>query len=62
VGALAPPSLDNLVPIYGFKLVLVFASAATMLSAVFAFLLPRHESAQRSVLEADMSAARAVGD
>jgi FSR family fosmidomycin resistance protein-like MFS transporter len=62
VGALAPPSLDNFVPVYGFKMVLVFASAATMLSAIFAYFLPRHESAHRSVLEADLSAATAVGD
>jgi FSR family fosmidomycin resistance protein-like MFS transporter len=62
VGALAPPALDRLVPAYGFKMVLVFASAATMLSALFAFFLPRHESGRRPVLEADLSAASAVGD
>jgi FSR family fosmidomycin resistance protein-like MFS transporter len=61
VGALAPPALDNLVPAYGFKMVLVFASVATMLSGVFAYLLPRDESARR-VLETDLSTAAAVGD
>jgi FSR family fosmidomycin resistance protein-like MFS transporter len=62
VGALAPPALDNLVPAFGFKMVLVFASVATMLSAVFAYFLPRDESAHRPVLETDLSAATAVGD
>jgi FSR family fosmidomycin resistance protein-like MFS transporter len=63
IGALAPPALDNLVPAYGFKMVLVFASAATMLSAVFAYFLPRDESAaRRRVPETDLSTAAAVGD
>lgn len=62
IGALAPPALDNLVPAYGFKMVLVFASVATMLSAIFAYFLPRDESARRHILEADLSTAAAVGD
>ncbi len=55
VGALAPPALDNLVPAYGFNKVLIFASAATMLSAVFAYLLPREETGRRRVIETELA-------
>jgi FSR family fosmidomycin resistance protein-like MFS transporter len=40
VGALAPPLLDNLVPAIGFRNVLALMSAVTMLTVLFAYLLP----------------------
>jgi FSR family fosmidomycin resistance protein-like MFS transporter len=61
VGALAPPALDNLVPMYGFRTVLVLASGATLLSAIFAYLLPRDES-RRHVVNSDLTTASAIGD
>jgi len=61
VGALAPPLLDNLVPLFGRRNVLIIASAATLLSAVCAYLLPRDERRQRGIAEADLATA-AVGD
>jgi FSR family fosmidomycin resistance protein-like MFS transporter len=57
VGALAPPALDTLVPVYGFRMVLVFASATTLVSAALAYFLPREEAGRRKVVEADMAAA-----
>jgi len=45
VGALAPPLLDNLVPAFGFRNVLALMSGVTLLTVLFAYLLPvdRHE-------------------
>lgn len=60
VGALAPPVLDYFVPAYGFRNVLIFASAVTMLSAVCAYLLPREEAGRK--VKTDLAAAAAVGD
>ena len=40
IGALAPPLLDNLVPALGFRNVLAIMSAVTMLTVLFAYLLP----------------------
>jgi FSR family fosmidomycin resistance protein-like MFS transporter len=62
VGALAPPALDNLVPIYGFRMVLVFASATTLVSAALAYFLPREESVRRKVVEADLASATSAAD
>ncbi|HYP28864.1 MAG TPA: MFS transporter [Blastocatellia bacterium] len=62
VGALAPPALDSLVPVYGFRTVLVLASAATMVSALLAYLLPRDDHKPRAVLEPDLASAHASGD
>jgi FSR family fosmidomycin resistance protein-like MFS transporter len=61
VGALAPPVLENLVPAFGIRNVLVFASAATLLSAVCAYLLPRDEARKPRVAETDLATA-SVGD
>ena len=60
VGALAPPALNGLVPAYGIRNVLVFASAVTLLSAVCAYFLPREEI--RHHVETDLATAAAVGD
>lgn len=60
VGALAPPALNGLVPFYGIRNVLIFASAATMLSAVCAYLLPREEV--RYPVETELATAAAAGD
>lgn len=62
LGALAPPLLDNLVPAYGFRTVLVFASAMTMLSAIFAYMLPREEPHRVVVVETGLAAATPAGD
>jgi FSR family fosmidomycin resistance protein-like MFS transporter len=62
VGALCPPLLDNLVPRFGFKMVLVFAAGATMISAVFAFLLPRHEARKLPAVETKIATATTAGD
>jgi MFS transporter, FSR family, fosmidomycin resistance protein len=62
VGALAPPALDSLVPIYGFTTVLVLASAATMVSAIFAYLLPRDDHKRQTVIGSDLAPAHASGD
>ncbi|HSB07886.1 MAG TPA: MFS transporter [Blastocatellia bacterium] len=62
VGALAPQALSNLVPAYGFRKVLIFASAVTLLSALLAYFLPREEHVHRDVVEADLATATAVGD
>ena len=61
VGALMPPLLKGLAQDYGFRTTLVFASATTLLSAVFAYFLPREESNRRPV-EADLATAAAAGD
>jgi FSR family fosmidomycin resistance protein-like MFS transporter len=60
VGALAPPALDYFVPAYGFRNILIFASAVTMLSAVCAYFLPREEI--RHQVETELATAAAVGD
>lgn len=62
VGALAPQALSGLVPTYGFRKVLIFASAFTLASAALAYFLPREEPRHRGVVEADLAAATAVGD
>jgi FSR family fosmidomycin resistance protein-like MFS transporter len=62
VGALAPPALDALVPIYGFQTVLVLASAATMVSALLAYLLPRDDHKRQTSLQSDLATAHAAGD
>jgi MFS transporter, FSR family, fosmidomycin resistance protein len=61
VGALAPPLLDNLVPLVGRRNVLVIAAATTLLSAVCAYMLPRDERREKEAAQSDMAAA-AVGD
>jgi FSR family fosmidomycin resistance protein-like MFS transporter len=61
VGALAPPLLDNLVPVIGRRNVLVTAAAATMLSAICAYLLPREERRHKEIVESDLATA-AAGD
>ena len=60
VGALAPQALSNFVPAFGFRNVLIAASAVTMVSAVLAYFLPREEPMHREVVETDL--ATAVGD
>jgi FSR family fosmidomycin resistance protein-like MFS transporter len=62
VGALAPPTLDSLVPVYGFRTVLVLAASATLISALFAWMLPRDECAHRANIETEAVAAHAAGD
>ena len=62
VGALAPPALNGLVPAYGFRTVLVFASAFTVVSAVLAYFLPRDESVRHSMVESDLATASVTGD
>jgi FSR family fosmidomycin resistance protein-like MFS transporter len=57
VGALAPPALDLLVPTFGFRNVLMFASAATLISAVCAYFLPREEHSRRALAEREFVAA-----
>jgi FSR family fosmidomycin resistance protein-like MFS transporter len=62
VGALAPPALNGLVPAYGFRRVLIFASAFTVVSAVLAYFLPREEHVHRPMVESDLATASATGD
>lgn len=62
VGALAPPGLDLLVPRYGFRAVLVGASAATLLSALCAYFLPKDEPVQRRIVESEPATVAATGD
>lgn len=62
VGALAPQALSNFVPAFGFRNVLIVASAVTMVTAVLAYFLPREEPIHRAVVESDMATATAVGD
>ena len=62
VGALAPPALNGLVPAYGFRKVLIFASAFTLVSAVLAYFLPREEHVHRPMVESDLATASATGD
>jgi MFS transporter, FSR family, fosmidomycin resistance protein len=62
VGALAPAVLDNFVPAFGFRNVLIFASAVTLLSAVLAYFLPREEPIHRRIIEPDLATAGAIGD
>lgn len=62
VGALAPPGLDLLVPRYGFRAVLVGASAATLLSALCAYFLPKDEPVQRRVIESEPAPVAIAGD
>jgi MFS transporter, FSR family, fosmidomycin resistance protein len=49
IGALAPPLLDNLVPALGFRNVLALLSAVTMLTVLFAYLLPAERHHVRMV-------------
>lgn len=60
IGALAPSALNQFVPAYGFRNILIFASAATLLSAVCAFFLPREEP--RHTVETELATAAVVGD
>lgn len=62
IGALAPQALSNFVPAYGFRNVLIFASAVTMVTAGLAYLLPRDEPIQRRVVESELATASAAGD
>jgi MFS transporter, FSR family, fosmidomycin resistance protein len=62
VGALAPQALSNFVPAFGFRNVLIFASATTMVTAVLAYLLPREEPIHRQIVESDLATASAIGD
>ena len=62
VGALAPQALSNFVPAFGFRNVLVAASAVTMVTAVLAYFLPRDEPSHKRVVESDLATATAVGD
>jgi MFS transporter, FSR family, fosmidomycin resistance protein len=59
VGAFAPQALKGMAQSHGFRYALIFASAATLLSAVCAYFLPREEK-QHTVVESDM--ATATGD
>jgi len=61
IGALSPQALSNFVPAFGFRNVLIAASAVTMITAVLAYLLPREEAVHRTV-ESDLATASAVGD
>ena len=62
VGALAPQALSNFVPAFGFRNVLIVASAVTTVTAVLAYFLPREEPIHRTVVESDLATATAVGD
>jgi FSR family fosmidomycin resistance protein-like MFS transporter len=62
VGALAPQALSNFVPAFGFRNVLIAASAVTMVSAALAYFLPREEPMHRMQVESDLATATAVGD
>ena len=60
VGALSPQALSNFVPAFGFRNVLIGASAVTMVTSILAYFLPREEAIHRAVVENDL--ATAVGD
>ena len=62
VGALAPPALDRLATAYGFKTVLVFASASTLVSALLAYFLPREERTPSKEIEVETATAAVAGD
>jgi len=62
VGALAPQVLSNFVPAFGFRNVLIAASAVTMVTPVLAYFLPRDEPIHRVVIESDLATVTAVGD
>jgi FSR family fosmidomycin resistance protein-like MFS transporter len=62
VGALAPQALSSFVPAFGFRNVLIAASAVTMVSAALAYFLPREEPMHRVQVEPDLATATAVGD
>lgn len=60
VGALAPQALSGLARSHGFRYALICASAATLLSAVCAYFLPREEKSRREIIDPEM--ATAAGD
>ena len=62
VGALSPQVLSNFVPAFGFRNVLIAASAITMVTCVLAYFLPREELIHGSHAEADLAVANAAGD
>ncbi len=62
VGALAPQALSNFVPAFGFRNVLIAASAVTLVTAGLAYFLPREEPIHRHIVESDLAAATAAGD
>jgi len=62
VGALAPQVLSNFVPSFGFRNVLIAASAFTMVAAALAYFLPREEAIHRAVVENDLATAVSAGD
>jgi FSR family fosmidomycin resistance protein-like MFS transporter len=60
VGAFTPQILKGMAQSHGFRYALIFASAATLLSAVCAYFLPREEKIQHDVVATEM--ATATGD
>jgi len=62
IGALAPQVLSNFIPAFGFRKVMIFASAVTLVTAVLAYFLPREEPVRRAIAEPDLATATAVGD
>jgi FSR family fosmidomycin resistance protein-like MFS transporter len=62
VGALSPPALNMFVPRFGYTNVLIFAYLSTLVAALFAYLLPRDESAHRQAVQTEAATAHAAGD
>jgi FSR family fosmidomycin resistance protein-like MFS transporter len=59
IGALSPALLDSFVPAFGFRRVLVFASAFTLVAGGLAYFLPREEGARQPLIESDLATATA---
>ena len=63
VGALAPQALSTFVAAYGFRNVLIGASAFTLVTCVLAYFLPREEVIHhRRAADTDLAAASVTGD
>jgi FSR family fosmidomycin resistance protein-like MFS transporter len=59
IGALSPAMLENLIPRFGFRGILIGASAFTLVAAALAYFLPRDERVDRPTVETDLAAATA---
>jgi FSR family fosmidomycin resistance protein-like MFS transporter len=62
VGALSPAVLEPFAASYGFRRVMIAASATTVIAAALAYFLPREERTPRRTVEADLASSAAVGD
>jgi FSR family fosmidomycin resistance protein-like MFS transporter len=62
IGALSPAMLEPFTATYGFRRVMIAASATTLIAAALAYFLPRDERIRQRTVETDLASSAAVGD